>query len=237
MLGHLNYIILLVLYLAFVAFVFYIIITKKVTVNSTQQRILFLFIGFCYILNILDKIMGSQINMKHLNAVIPFGNYSPLIFTVCTILAFVPDKWTRWFKYFMGIMWLPMLIASLYNSISFIFTQGEYSYTCMIFDCISHGLIGLYGFSLLYNKVIVYDKKKLIWLLSCIMIVPIIMLILNAIFDTTFFGLNLNGKHNIYNVVITDNSYLSATLYLLGLAMLLAISTFVSLKIQRRVSK
>ena len=43
------------------------------------------------------------------------------------------------------------------------------------------------------------------------------MLVLNVAFDKAFFGLSLNGKHNIYNVVLTDSSYLSAALYFIGL--------------------
>ena len=40
---------------------------------------------------------------------------------------------------------------------------------------------------------------------------------LYVIFDNAFFGLSLFGKHNIYNMVIVDNSYLSALLYFIGL--------------------
>ena len=43
------------------------------------------------------------------------------------------------------------------------------------------------------------------------------MMILNVVFDTAFFGLSLNGKHNIYNNVLVLNSYLSAFLYFFGL--------------------
>ena len=237
MLGHLNYIIFLILYLAFLAFMFFLIIKKKIIINSIQRRILFAIIAFCYLLNIAEKSICNEMNPSYINSILPFGNYSPLIFTCSTILIFIPEKWCAWFKYFIGIMWLPMIAASLYNSIGYTWLQGPYSYTCITFDCFAHGLIGLYGFYVLYNKVIVYDKKKLIILLSCIIVVPVIMLILNAIFDTSFFGLNLNGKHNIYNVVLTDNSYISALIYFLGLAALLTISTLVSLKIQRSVSK
>ncbi|MBO5711476.1 MAG: hypothetical protein J6R47_01425, partial [Acholeplasmatales bacterium] len=42
------------------------------------------------------------------------------------------------------------------------------------------------------------------------------MLILNVIFDTSFFGLSLNGKHNIYRMVLVSDSYLSAFLYYIG---------------------
>ena len=145
----------------------------------------------------------------------------------------MPEKWCGWFKYFIGIMWFPMVGASFYNTFSFLFTQGDYSYTCITFDCLAHGLIGLYGFSLIYNKVITYDKKKLTYLITAIMLVPVLMLILNLIFDTVFFGLNFNGKHNIYNLVLTDNSFISAVLYFVGLAVLVIVSTLVTLKIQR----
>jgi hypothetical protein len=53
------------------------------------------------------------------------------------------------------------------------------------------------------------------------------MMILNVIFDTAFFGLSLNGKHNIYNKVLVDNSYLSALLYYIGLLAVLVMGYFV----------
>ena len=47
------------------------------------------------------------------------------------------------------------------------------------------------------------------------------MLLLNVAFDTAFFGLSLNGKHNIYNMVLVSNSYLSACIYFLGVGVVL----------------
>ena len=49
------------------------------------------------------------------------------------------------------------------------------------------------------------------------------MMIVNVIFDTAFFGLSLNGKHNIYNFVLTNNAYLSAALYFFGLICVLGL--------------
>ena len=46
---------------------------------------------------------------------------------------------------------------------------------------------------------------------------------MNVIFDTAYFGLSLNGKHNIYNNVLTSNSYLSAALYFFGLMCVLGL--------------
>ena len=59
------------------------------------------------------------------------------------------------------------------------------------------------------------------------------MMILNVIFDTAFFGLSLNGKHNIYNFVLTDNSYLSAALYFLGLLCVLGLGCLYSYLLSR----
>ena len=55
------------------------------------------------------------------------------------------------------------------------------------------------------------------------------MLIMNLIFDTSFFGLSLNGKHNIYNVVLVDSSFVSALLYYLGLLMIIILGYIYSM--------
>ena len=41
------------------------------------------------------------------------------------------------------------------------------------------------------------------------------------LFLESYFGLSLKGKHNIYNMVLVKNSYLSAFLYLFGLGAVL----------------
>ena len=237
MFGKLSYIIFLVLYLAFLFFMFNLINKKKISINVIQKRLLFLFIGICYALNILEKIITKSPTEKHVNMCIPLGNYSPFIFTLCIIVAFLPNRWSKWFDYFIGLMWLPMILASLYNSVGYVFNQGDFSYTCLIYDGLAHGLIGLYGFYLIKNQFISYTKKALTITIISILLVPIIMLILNLIFNTSFFGLNLNGKHNIYGLVLTDNSLLSALLYMLGLSALLSLNVFVTLTMQRSNNK
>jgi len=65
-----------------------------------------------------------------------------------------------------------------------------------------------------------------------------IMVILNAIFDTAYFSLNLNGRHNIYNRVLTDNSYISMIFYFIGLTTLVSFNNIIMYFIQRkRISK
>ena len=64
---------------------------------------------------------------------------------------------------------------------------------------------------------------------SLIVGVAVIMMILSVIFDTAFFGLSLNGKHNIYNMQIVSNSYLSALIYFSGLVFALCLGYFFQL--------
>ena len=68
---------------------------------------------------------------------------------------------------------------------------------------------------------------------SVIIGVASVMMSLNVIFDKAFFGLSLNGKHSIYNNVLTDNSYLSALLYFTGLCGVLLMGYGYSLLIKR----
>ena len=58
---------------------------------------------------------------------------------------------------------------------------------------------------------------------SIILASAFVMMILNVIFDTAFFGLSLNGKHNIYNNALFKSSCLSAFVYFLGLIVILAL--------------
>ena len=62
------------------------------------------------------------------------------------------------------------------------------------------------------------------------------MLILNTVFDKAFFGLSLNGKHNIYNMVLTDSSLLSAVIYFLGLLLVLFLGFFYSKLMKKTAS-
>lgn len=55
------------------------------------------------------------------------------------------------------------------------------------------------------------------------------MLIVNLIFDTTYFGLSLYGKHTIYNTVLVEESWLSAVIYCVGLGSVLWLGYIYSL--------
>ena len=94
-------------------------------------------------------------------------------------------------------------------------------------DYLSHFALAAFGIFLIRSKQVKFNSKNCIISGSTIFSIATIMMILNVIFDKSFFGLSLNGKHNIYNMVLTSNSYLSALIYYIGLGCVLLLGVAV----------
>lgn len=62
------------------------------------------------------------------------------------------------------------------------------------------------------------------------------MLIVNSIFTTSFFGLTFNDNYNIYNMVLVNNAYISALIYLIGLIMVLILGYLFQKIINKNIS-
>ena len=85
----------------------------------------------------------------------------------------------------------------------------------------AHVVLSIWGVFLVKSGQVKLDRRDCFISGSMIIGVAFTMMILNVIFDTSFFGLSLNGKHNIYNSVIVDSSALSALIYFVGLVLVL----------------
>ena len=92
-----------------------------------------------------------------------------------------------------------------------------------VLDYTNHIILSLWGIYLIKSKQITLNRKDSNISSLILISIATIMLILNIIFDTAFFGLSLNGNHNIYNVVLVKNSYLSALIYYLGMLFVLSL--------------
>ena len=90
-----------------------------------------------------------------------------------------------------------------------------------LLDYISHLSLSLLGVYLVRSGRVELKPRDAVISGGLIYGVAFVMLTLNLIFDTSFFGLSLNGKHSIYNAVLTESSYLSALLYFIGLGAVL----------------
>jgi hypothetical protein len=105
-----------------------------------------------------------------------------------------------------------------------------------VLDYVAHFALSLFGVYLIRSGQVQLNKKNALISACIIFGAAVLMIVLNVIFDTAFFGLSLNGKHNIYNNVLVENSYLSALLYLMGLAVVLVLGYCYSAWVKSKLS-
>ena len=115
-------------------------------------------------------------------------------------------------------MFLSSVVGCFYN-----FSINYKYHHHFLLDYVSHFSLSLFGIYLIRTRQVELTLKNSVLSASVIYGVALVMMILNVIFDKSFFGLSLNGKHNIYNNILTDNSYLSALLYFVGLGAVLCL--------------
>ena len=104
-----------------------------------------------------------------------------------------------------------------------------------LLDYVAHFTLSLFGVYLIRSGQVQLNKRNALISSSLIFVSALIMMLLNVILDTAFFGLSLNGKHNIYNNVLVDNSYLSALLYFIGLTVVLLLGYGYSAWIKKKL--
>ena len=164
---------------------------------------------------------------------LPTANVSPFMFTLVVIMHIFPKKIKRYFYLLISLLSVGMIISPMFGCIYNASINYKF-HLHFVADFLAHVLISLWGVYLVRSNQVELSKKNCI--ISSLIIIgsAVGMLILNLIFDTAFFGLSLNGKHNIYNNVLTDNSYLSAALYFIGLIAVLGMGYLYSQIISRK---
>lgn len=152
--------------------------------------------------------------------VLPVANVSPFMFSLMPILFFLPQKVKKHIYLLISLLSVGMFLAAvagcLYNaSIHYRF------HFHFVLDYIAHLFLSLFGVYLVRSGQVELRIKNCLISGSLILGVATVMMLLNVVFDTAFFGLSLNGKHSIYNIVLVENSYLSALIYYMGLSCVL----------------
>ena len=214
----------------FLLIIFYIlaIYCMKYMKSTRLWNLIFTVSIFAFYLFVVLKVYSSVgFNDWNFKNTLPVANVSPFMFTLTLVLHLFPLKIKKHIYLLISLLSVGMLLSALlgcvYNaSINYRFHLHFLS------DYMAHVFISLWGVYLIRSKQVAPTVKNSLISGSIIIGVAIVMMILNVTFDTTFFGLSLNGKHNIYNNVLTDNSYLSAMLYFLGLGAVLAMGFFYS---------
>ena len=147
---------------------------------------------------------------------LPTANVSPFMFCCAPLVLILPKKVKKHFLLLISLLSVGMFLSSVFGCIYNAIIDYKF-HIHFTYDYVAHFSLSLFGVYLIKSKQVELNTKNVGISYLLIVGVATLMLVLNLIFDTAFFGLSLNGKHNIYNQVLVDNSYLSALLYYLGL--------------------
>ena len=151
---------------------------------------------------------------------LPVANVSPFSFSMMPILIFIPRKAKRHVFMLISLLSVAMFGATVLGCLNNAVINYKFHFHFML-DYVAHFALSVFGIYLIKSGQVVPTVKSFIKSSAILLSVATSMLFLNLIFDTAFFGLSLRGKHNIYNNVIVDNSYLSALIYYLAMIFLL----------------
>lgn len=153
---------------------------------------------------------------------LPVANVSPFMFALMPIVFILPQSVKKHFLLLISLLSVGMAFSSILGCINNTVINYKFHLHFML-DYVSHFALSLYGVYLVRTRQVKLNIKSASVSGSIILASAFVMMILNVIFDTAFFGLSLNGKHNIYNNVLFKSSYLSAFVYFLGLIVILAL--------------
>ena len=152
---------------------------------------------------------------------LPTANVSPFMFFVAPFLLALPGKIRKYGHTLVAMLCIGMFASGLLDCVSQ--TMAHYRFNWLfIFDQFCHLAMAAWGVYLIRSKQVHVDFRSCLKSGGILVCVALLMMLLNVIFDTAFFGLSLNGKHNIYLMVLVENSYLSALIYFAGLIAVLA---------------
>lgn len=189
-------------------------------------------VAVCYLLVMLTVYLDVGFADWNFQNTLPTANVSPVMFCLTIFVLFLPKKARCYCLLLVTLLSVGMLASTIFGCI-YNASIGYKFHFHFLLDYIAHVALSLWGIYLVKTNQVKVENKSCIVSMCMIFAYATLMLILNVIFDTAFFGLSLNGKHNIYNMVITSNSYLSALLYYAGLFVVLLAGMF----LQKYMSK
>lgn len=204
--------------------------------NIKITNIVFISVIFvCYLTMVILGYIHNGLYDWNFHILLPTANISPFMFFITPLYLVIPKNIRKYFGTLIAILLIGMILSPVLTCANF-FRIGYKFHPRFVIDYFIHIVLALFGVYLVQSGQVELNKKNCLVAAGIIYGVCFIMIILNLIFDTSFFGLSLRGKHSIYNMVLVSNSFLSALIYFAGLAIVLAIS-FVLQKILLRVLK
>ena len=204
-----------------------------------QRIVNICFILTIFVLHIISMIrlyFADGFNDWNFQNSLPTANVSPFMFTFIIFALVLPKRINQYLLLLISLLIVGMFLSPTFSCI-FNAARSYKFHWHFLLDYLAHYLLFLFGIYIIRSKQVELNVKNSLISSSIIIVVAIIMMILNIIFDTSFFGLSLNGKHNIYNMVLVSNSYLSALLYFIGLIAVLVAGYFVEILLNQNKQK
>lgn len=228
-----QYIICLIILLLIYAVV---ILNMKRFKNTKITNLVFVLITFCcYIPIVFITLHNDGVHDWNFKNTLPTANVSPFMFATLPLYFILPKSIKKYYLTLISLLSVGMILSVAFGCI-FNAARNYRFIPHFTLDFIAHMSLSLFGVYLVKSKQISLKLKECLIGGSIIVCAALIMLVLNIIFNTSFFGLNLNGKHNIYNNVLVSNSYLSALIYFAGLIGIMVIGYFY-LKLIMKIKK
>ena len=211
---------LVTLFILLSIYIIVIIFMKKMK-NTNLFNLLFCLVALIsYLSLVLIVYLDVGFYNWNFQNTLPTANISPFMFSTIPIYFILPKKIKKYYLGLISLLSLGMLVAAMLGCI-YNFSINYLFHPHFLLDYLAHISLSLWGIYIVKTKQIELKIKDSLISGSIIVVVAFIMMLTNLIFDTSFFGLSLTGKHNIYNNILVDNSYLSALIYFSGVAVVL----------------
>lgn len=180
------------------------------------------FIFLPYLYGVIAMYLDVGVQDWNFQNTLPTANVSPFTYCLALLTLVLPKKAKEYVYTLISLLAFGVLCAGMITCV-FNATRDYAFHWTIALDSFAHVALSLFGVHLVQSGQVQLEIKKSLLSGAIIVGVAVVMLLLNVIFHTSFFGLSLHGNHNIYNVVICQNAYLSACLYFAGLCTVLCI--------------
>ncbi len=198
--------------------VFYFLILKyKAKCKINLVFILCIFTIYCATLLIQLLTQGS--NSKAFIDTLPTSNISPFVFSTLP-LCLLNKKLQNLIFPLAVFLSVGMLCSVEISHYRFIHDKLSYNFALSL-DGLNHILYVIFGIYLITTNQVKLNLKTFLSVCGTILSVVGLMIVLNIVFQTSFFGLNFYGKHQIYNIVVCSSGIMSAVIYVTGLLLFL----------------
>ena len=199
-------------------------IDKLLKKDKNRVNLYFLIlISFFYIAGVLAS--TTKINSSNLFLVTPLSNISPLMFTLCFVCTFCPNRFKKYF-YKLFVNFNIVMFLAAFISIVFGLSVKSYYFTFIVFDELVHISFGLFTIYLIRSRQVDFQLRDLYRNMIIIGSVILVAFLLNVALYTRFFGLTVHENYHIYGLQIFGNALISGLVYMTSLIAVMIIGYF-----------